>query len=163
MPIEIMLTSASLSNPASLMAALSSCDWPSVRRTMTSRTFSRSPRRPLKICENRKAHSSYGVDKIIQLIQLRLSFQSQDPRPLSAKSTMGLHTICNSYFRHSVVTVATAHKLFCFCNIENLHDLEYCACLQTFVQRTSSSRMATIFKTLELQRTSRWNFIYVYV
>ena len=49
---DIMLTSAFLSNLASLVAVLSPCDLPSVRRTITSRTYYRSPRWLLKICKN---------------------------------------------------------------------------------------------------------------
>ena len=51
MPIEMILTSASLSNPASLIAASSSCELPSVRRTITSLIDFRSPRFSSKIYE----------------------------------------------------------------------------------------------------------------
>jgi hypothetical protein len=102
---DIMLTSAFLSNLASLVAVLSPCDLPSVRRTITSRTYYRSPRWLLKICKNRESYNSYGADKIIQLIQLRLFFQSRNPWPLRAFYTMSLHTICIYLFIYIVIDI----------------------------------------------------------
>jgi hypothetical protein len=133
-----MLTSAFLSNLASLVAVLSPCDWPSVRRTITSRTYYRSPRWLLKICKNRESYNSYGVDKIIQLIQLRLFFQSRNPWPLRAFYTMSLHTICIYLF---IYLYSNWYSIYIICIVIDTSDtpqlrlLHPTSCFNLFISK----------------------------